>query len=141
MASFEIDVNGVEYRGETAPATDQWEALHICLNSKIVLAIKEGVSDQALVLMVMGAPRDDLKRLEKLLLKNKTPVVRAGDDVPVALSLFQDRPEEYALLLGKVAAENLRGFYSLRTDNASAGSPEQTSEWMTASSGSSGSPV
>lgn len=125
MASFEINVNGVEYRGETAPATKQWEALHICLNSRLVLGIKDSVSDQALVMMVMSVPRDDLKRLESLLIKEL--VIRGEDDVPVGLNLFKDSIQNYALLLGEVVRANLSGFYELRSDNGSAGTPEQNS--------------
>lgn len=130
MASFEIDVNGTEYRGETAPATDQWEALHCALNSKLILGLKEEVTDQAMVVMVMGTPFDQLKRLEKLLLKN---VVRVEDESVAAPLLFKDKPEEYALLLGKVARENLSGFYRLSGNKDSAkpmgsNQPAQNSE-------------
>jgi len=122
MASFFVTAGDTEYKGETAPATKQWEALHIALNSKLVLGMKEGVSDQALVVMVMGTPREDIKRLESLLLTDM--VMRADDDVPVAVNLFKDSIQEYALLLGKVARENLGGFYELRSDNGNATAPE-----------------
>ena len=122
MASFEIDVNGTEYRGETASAVDQWESLHVALNSKLILGLKDEVTDQAMVVMVMGTPLDQLKRLEKLLLKT---VVRTEDDSPAAPILFKDSPEEYALLLGKVARCNLSGFYSLRSHQEGAKAQEQ----------------
>lgn len=123
MAAFTVEVDGVEYRGETAPATKQWDALHLALNSKLVLGIKEGVSDQALVMMLMSMSRDDLSKLESLLLKDQ--VTRESDGLPVASNLFRDEIQNYALLLGKVASENLKGFYTLRANNGSAGASEQ----------------
>lgn len=123
MAAFTVEVAGVEYRGETAPATKQWDALHLALNSKLVLGIKEGVSDQALVMMLMSMNRDDISRLDSLLVRDH--VTRESDGVPVASNLFRDEIQNYALLLGRVASENLKGFYSLRASNGSAEAAEQ----------------
>lgn len=112
MARFEIEVAGVEYVGETASARDQFQALHIAANSRLLVGMQEGVSDQALVLSLLALDWPDLQRLESLLVKEK--IKRAEDDAPVAGNLFRDDPASYALLIGLAARENLAGFYALR---------------------------
>lgn len=118
MARFEIEVNGVEYSGETASAKSQYQALHIAANSRLLVGMQEGVTDQALVLTLMSLPWEELQKLEALLIKEKVKRVQAGadedGDIPVGINLFRDDPASYALLVGKVARENLSGFYALR---------------------------
>jgi hypothetical protein len=111
MAAYNITINGVEYSGETASAKDQYQAFHLAINSKLILGIEESFTDKGLVAMLMSMAWSDLQLLDKLLVKDK--LTRDSDDVLVALNLFRDDPANYALLLGRVARENLRGFYSL----------------------------
>lgn len=113
MACFEIEIAGVEYVGETASAREQFQALHVAANSRLLIGMQEGVTDKGLVLSLMALDWADLQRLESLLIKGDK-VKRAEDSVPVAANLFQDDPASYALLIGQVARENLAGFYALR---------------------------
>lgn len=111
MARFEIEVNGTKYTGETASAQDQYQALHIAANSRLLVGMQESVTDQALVLTLMTLGWAELKKLESLLVDG---LVTREDKVPVGDNLFRDDPASYALLVGKVARENLAGFFKLR---------------------------
>lgn len=111
MARFEIEVNGTKYTGETASAQDQYQALHIAANSRLLVGMQESVTDQALVLTLMTLGWVELKKLESLLVDG---LVTREDKVPVGDNLFRDDPASYALLVGKVARENLAGFFKLR---------------------------
>lgn len=125
MSTYTLTIHDVDYTGETASAKEQYQALHIAANSKLILGIKEDMSDQGLVLTLMSLPWSDLQTLEKLLIKDK--ITRDSDDVPVAQNLFRDDPAGYALLVGKAARENLAGFFEL-----SGASPAGTGQQATA---------
>lgn len=109
MARYEVEVAGVTYVGETASAVSQFDAFDLACNSRLLVGMQEDVSDKVLVLTVMGMTREQRKELEGLLIKGK--VFR--NDVPVGINLFDGEIHNYALLLGKVARENLAGFFDL----------------------------
>lgn len=111
MSQYSITINDQEYTGETASAKEQYEALHIALNSQLVLGLKDDITEKGLVLSLMSLRWDELQKLEKLLVKGK--ITRDADDVPAAQNLFRDDPASWALLVGEAAKANLRGFYSL----------------------------
>ena len=61
--------------------------------------------------MVASLSMDQVRQLEALLVKGN--VLREPDNVPVAANLFGDKIQDYYLLIGKTAVENLQGFWSL----------------------------
>lgn len=124
MSSYTIEIDGEEYNAETASAKDQYQALHIAANSKLILGIKEDMSDQGLVLTLMSLSWSDLNTLGKLLVKDK--VFR--DEVPVGQNMFHDNPAGYALLVGKAARENLSGFFDLSGERSGAAGQTPKSE-------------
>lgn len=126
MADYTITIHDVDYTGETASAKEQYQALHIAANSKLIIGLKDEVSDQGLVLMLMSLPWADLQTLEKLLIKDK--VSRDSDSVPVAANLFRDDPAGFALLVGKAARENLQGFFALSGGKSADAGQSQASQ-------------
>lgn len=111
MAAFEITIGDNIYKGETASAADQLQALHIACNSNLVLALKGEEEDMSLVIILMRLEWDQLNQLEALLLRDKV----TRDGLPVARNMFRDNIQEYCLLLGRAAQKNLANFYSLRS--------------------------
>jgi len=123
MSQYEFTIGETEYSGETASAKEQYEALHIALNSQLVLGLKDEITEKGLVLALMSLRWDELQKIEKLLVKGK--VTQAADDVPVAQNLYRDNPAGWALLVGKVCQANLSNFYNLSGGkSANAGEPE-----------------
>src|SRR5690606_4864623 len=105
MALFEFEIGEETYTGETASAKEQFEALHIVSNNRLIIAGEKAMSDKATTLMVMNMELSELRKLESLLVKGK--ITRQRDEVPVAVNLFQDDAAAYALLIGKVVRGNL----------------------------------
>ena len=50
MATYTFTISDTEYTGETASAKEQYEALHIALNSQLVLGLKDDITEKGLVL-------------------------------------------------------------------------------------------
>lgn len=108
---YVIEIDERQYHGRTASAKEQFEALHIALRTGIVPALRDGHSDMAMVTAFAGLSMEDVRKLETLLVK---PYVADANEVPVAANLFQDRVEQYYLLIARVMQENLGGFWQLR---------------------------
>jgi len=114
MREFDLNVGDMRLRGQTAPAVNQHEALHIAMRTSLVVTLSDpdGISDMGAVATLGGIDYSDVKRLEELLVKNN--VWRAEDDVPVAANLFADQIEAYYLIMFRVLSENLAGFWRLQ---------------------------
>lgn len=129
MSAYDFVIEDSAFNGETASAYEQYQALHIVCNSQMIIGIDESVSDKGLVMMVMALEWSSLQRLETLLVKNK--LFRSEDGIKVGINLFRDNISNYALMVGKVARENLRDFFSIPGDQSSRNSEEagdQTAE-------------
>ena len=125
MRNVQIEVGGVEYECNTAPAKNQFEALHIAMRTGIVARIAGETSDMALAAMLGTVSYDDLNRLITLLVKDCAK--RSEDNVEVAENLFQDNIQDYYLLVGRLVKENLAPFWKLRRPTAeSQGTAEQS---------------
>lgn len=110
--TYTVEVGGLDYRGSTANAKNQFEALHIAMRTGVVVHLKDQPSDMALVAMLGSIQYDDLKRLVGLLVKDN--LQREDDNVPVAENLFGDNIQDYYLLIGHAIRENLSPFWKLR---------------------------
>jgi hypothetical protein len=123
---YAVKVGDEHYRGTTASAKAQFEALHIAMRTALVSIIDgRDHSEMGLVTFMGGVDFGELERLEDLLLKNQ--LVRDSDDAPVGRNLFGDAPQEYYLLLFHVIRENLEGFWNLRRPTSAAAAEKQTS--------------
>lgn len=125
MRGFQEEVGGVLYNCNTAPAKQQFEALHIAMRTGIVANLTGEPTDMALAAMLGGLSYDDLNRLITLVVKDCAK--REEDGVEVAENLFQDNIQDYYLLIGRMVKENLAPFWKLRrpTEN-SQGAAEQS---------------
>lgn len=123
--SFDLDIGGTEYKGSTASAKNQIEMLHIAGRTSLIVALKEGASDMALVAALTQVRFDEIKTLCKLCLGDDL-VTRSADNVPVGENLFQDNPQDWYLLLGKVLMENLGPFWQLRQATEGSGAETAT---------------
>lgn len=110
--SYSFDVAGVTYKGETASAKSQFEALHIIGSTPIVSSLKDGVSDMGAVVLILQLSMDKINRLMELLVVDH--VIRKEDEIPVGENLFQEDIQDYYLLLSKAMRENLKNFWKLR---------------------------
>lgn len=128
MAKFKFTIGGEDYQGATAPAVDQYEALHIACNSKLIVGMQDGLPPKAALLHLMAVPLDKLNKLIELLVEGN--VAKAGTDIEVAVNLFKDKPEQWGLLILEVCKANLAGFYKLHaeTNDASAGTDVKPEE-------------
>jgi hypothetical protein len=125
MRTVQIEVGGVEYECNTAPAKNQFEALHIAMRTGMVANLQGEPSDMAIVAMMGALSYDDLNRLITLLVKDCAK--RSEDNVEVAENLFQDNIQDYYLLVGRLVKENLAPFWKLRRPTAeSQGTAEQS---------------
>lgn len=120
---FTITVGENDYAGVTASAKNQFEALHIAMRTMLVAQWKKDPSDMGYVGAFAGMEYNDVHKLIKLLVTDN--VTRESDEVPVDLNLFGDNIQEYYLLIGKVARENLGAFWNLRRPDDKA-KPEAT---------------
>lgn len=128
MATFQVEIDGVQYRGKTASAANQFEALHIAGRTSLITLLKEGATDMGMVAMLTRIPLEDVRRLDKLAMDGLIYV--AGEDKSVAMVQFKDSIQNYYLLLAKVLRENLSGFYKLShsTDAAPGAQREPAAE-------------
>lgn len=126
MAEFALEIDGEGYAGKTASARNQMEALHIMGGSSALMAVLRGdVSDMGIVTaLVASLPIDSVRQLETLLVKGC--VTRESDTAPVAVNLFGDKIQNYYLLIGKVAIENLQGFWLLHRQTGAPETVEQS---------------
>lgn len=122
--TYTTEVGGIDYRGDTAPAKDQFEALHIAMRTGLIAHIRGEPSDMALVAMMGGLKYEDVKRLVQLLVKDK--IQRDEDSVPVAENLFGDNIQDYYLLIGNAIRENLSPFWKLQRPTTKPEAVEQT---------------
>ena len=113
--TYTVEVGGIEYKGDTAPAKDQFESLHIAMRTGLVAHLRDEPSEMALVAMMGGLTYDDVKRLVQLLVSNR--IQRAEDSVPVAENLFGDNIQDYYVLIGRAVQENLGNFWKLHRPN------------------------
>lgn len=112
MRNFTVEVGGVTYQCNTAPAKQQFEALHIAMRTGIIANLTGEPTDMALAAMFGGLAYDDVNRLINLLVKDCAK--REEDNVEVAENLFQDNIQDYYLLVGRMVKENLAPFWKLR---------------------------
>lgn len=110
--TYTVESGGVSYRGDTAPANDQFEAMHIAMRTGLITHIRSDPSEMALVAMFGALKYEDVQRLDKLLLSGK--VQREDDDVPVGKNLFADNVQDYYLLIGYAVKENIGPFWKLQ---------------------------
>ena len=120
MREFSVEIDGETYEGQTASATKQFEALHICGRTRLVGLITDQVKANSVAVYLLNIPFDDVKSLRDLLLKGSVFKEQSGTDkgLPVAENLFADKIHNYYLLLAKVILENLQGFSELRGQTA-----------------------
>lgn len=121
--AYTVTVGGVDYSGVTASAKNQFEALHIAMRTMLVAQWKKDPSDMGYVGAFAGMDFKDVQELARLL--DIGEVKRDSDEVPVGLNLFGDNIQDYYLLIGKVARENLGAFWNLRRPDDKA-KPEAT---------------
>ena len=123
---YSIKIGDEHYRGTTASAKSQIEALHIAMRTALV-SILDGRdhSEMGIVTFMGGVSFEDLDKLDELLIKGQ--LKRDSDDAPVGRNLFADEPQNFFLLLFHVCRENLEGFWQLRRPTSNAGAAEQTS--------------
>jgi len=121
---YSVKIGDEYYRGTTASAKDQFEALHIAMRTALV-SILDGRehSEMGVVTFMGGIQFSELERLEELLVKGN--LKRDSDDAPVGRNLFADEPQNYYLLLFHCLRENLEGFWRLRRPTSSGGAAEQ----------------
>lgn len=124
MATFDVEIAGCTYRGKTASAVNQFEALHIAGRTSLITLLKEGATDMGMVAMLTRIPLEDVRRLDKLAMEGNVYV--AGEEKPVAMVQFKDRIQDYYLLLAKVLRENLAGFYKLSHSTDAAPEAQQS---------------
>lgn len=114
MRRYQIDIEGRAFSATTASAEEQFEALHIAGRTSLIGTIRESAKPEAVMVVMLGLlSMDDLNRLIALLVTDK--VLTAGDNIPVAVNLFQDQVEQFYLLLAIAVLENLQGFSKLRS--------------------------
>lgn len=114
---YVFEVGAEEYKGTTASAKDQFEALHVAMRTTLVSILDDKEhSEMAVVGFFARVDFDDLQKLVRLLVNDK--VVRRSDEVPVYENLFQDRIQDYYLLVYHALRENLGGFWQLRRPDA-----------------------
>lgn len=124
MRDFTIEIDGEDYRGHTASAKAQYEAMHIAGRTGLIATLKHDMSDMGAVAPMFTAEFKDIDALFGLLVKDN--VKRAKDDAPVAPNLFADDMQNYYLLLARVLRENLAGFWKLRRpEEKQSGTAEQ----------------
>lgn len=111
MREFEIEIDGKAYKGVTASAKNQFEALHIAGRTGLVALLRNDPQDMSLVALILQIPFDDVNRLINLLVKD---CVTTSDAIPVAENLFRDDIQNYYLLLAYTIKENLGNFWKLR---------------------------
>ena len=121
---YHIEAGGVQYRGNTASAKNQFEALHIGMRTGVVAHLKGEPSEMTLAAMLGYIDYDDLQKLVSLLVKEN--VVRDDDSVPVDANLFGDNIQDYYLLIGLVIKENLSPFWKLRRPSEGKAPEKQT---------------
>ena len=125
MREFSFEISDVEYSGKTASAKNQMDALHIMGRSSALMTVLKGdVAPMTMVAaMVSALSVDEVRQLESLLVKGC--IVRAEDEVPVAANLFGDDIQDYYLLIGNTAIENLKGFWKLQRPTDASKTVEQ----------------
>lgn len=112
MRSYTIKVGGTEWKCSTASAEAQFEAMHIAGRTGLLTIAKGELADTSMVGLMFGADMKDVERLIELLVNDC--VVRSDDSVPVGKNLFQDRPQDFYLVVAHAIKENLAGFWQLR---------------------------
>lgn len=125
---YTFTVADTEYKGTTASAKAQFEAMHIALRTSIMSILDESkeFSEMGVVGFFGGVEYDEVEKIVKLLVTDK--VVRREDDVPVGMNLFGDHIEQYYLVVFHALRENLGGFWQLRRPTgAKAAEPTATS--------------
>ena len=110
---YVVTLGDVEYKGRTASAKAQFEAMHVALRTSIMSILDEGkdYSEMAVVGFFARVPFEEIQRIQKLLVADQ--IVRRDDDVPVAENLFADNMQDYYLLIYHALRENLGGFWQL----------------------------
>lgn len=123
---YVFDIRGEEYKGETASAKEQFEALHVAMRTTLVSILDEKEhSEMAVVGFFARVDFEDLQKLVKLLVHEK--VFKREGDIPVYENLFQDRIQDYYLLVYHALRENLGGFWALRRPTAGKAAEPETS--------------
>ena len=107
-------VEETQYKGTTASAKNQMEAMHIALRTNLMAILDENkeYSEMGVVGFFGGVNYDDIQKLAALLVEGN--VIRREDEVPVAPNLFGDFIEQYYLVIFHALRENLGGFWQLR---------------------------
>ena len=107
-------IDGTEYKGRTASAKNQFEAMHIALRTALMSILDEDkdYSEMGVVGFFARVQFDEIEKLMQLLVNDY--VVRREDEVPVGANLFSDHMEQYYLVLYHALRENLGGFWQLR---------------------------
>lgn len=120
--TYHVEVEGAEYRGTTAPAKEQAEALHMAIRTGVVANLRGEPSDMTLVAMMGAVSYEDVQRFAKLLVAGR--IVRDADGVEVAENLFQDQIQNWYLLIGYALRENVGPFWQLQRRDESPKAPE-----------------
>lgn len=119
--TISLQINNVQYGGNTAPAKAQEEMLHLAVNFGLIsfLSDKTPSGDIDMVMGLLRAPFEAVQRLTALALRNdKTDLILRDDGqgniiLPIGPNLFQDNIQFYYLLVVQVLKENLKGFFLL----------------------------
>ena len=110
--SINVDINGTNYSGVTAPAKDQVEMLQIAATSGLLPVMSELTKDMGLMVSMASIDTASFNRLKTVCLTNGK-IVRDADNVPVAENLFQDETHNFLVLVGRVLKENIGPFWQL----------------------------
>jgi len=124
---YVVTVGGSEYKGRTASAKSQFEAMHVALRTSLMSILDEDreYSDMAVVGFFARVPFEEIQALVRLIVTDH--IVRRDDEVPVAENLFQDNMQDYYLLIYKALCENLGGFWQLHRPTGEAVEQSETS--------------
>ncbi len=123
---YSVKIGDEHYKGTTASAKAQFEALHIAMRTALVSVLDgRDHSEMGVVTFLGGIDFSELERLEDLLVKGQ--LKRDSDDAPVGRNLFADEPQNYYLLIYHVCRENLEGFWQLRRPTKQGAAEQQTS--------------
>lgn len=122
--SYSVEIDGTEYRGTTAPAKEQAEAMHMAIRTGVVANLRGEPSDMTMVAMMGAVSYEDVQRFGKLLVAGR--IVR-DDGVEVADNLFRDQIQNWYLLIGYALRENVGPFWQLQRRDESPEAPEPIS--------------
>ncbi len=120
-------VGETQYKGTTASAKSQMEAMHIALRTGLMAILDEDkeYSEMGVVGFFGQVAYEDIQKLASLLVEGH--VIRREDEVPIAPNLFVDFMEQYYLVIYHALRENLGGFWQLRRPNGGQAAGQQSS--------------